>query len=115
MAAKPGRVTCLDYGLRWGIEAMFSDYKSRGFGLMQSQIQRPDRMEKLILIMAIAMYWAVSCGIEEEASSTPKPTSKKTPARSARSSNEACDSSKDTSRWPSSSRSSGEDGIYEGW
>ena len=28
MAAKPGRVTCLDYGLRWGIEAMFSDYKS---------------------------------------------------------------------------------------
>ena len=28
MAAKPGRTSCLDYGLRWGIEAMFSDYKS---------------------------------------------------------------------------------------
>ena len=25
MAAKPARVACLDYGLRWGIEAMFPD------------------------------------------------------------------------------------------
>ena len=79
MAAKPGRVTCLDYGLRWGIEAMFSDYKSRGFGLMQSQIQRPDRLEKLILIMTIAMYWAVSCGLAEDAASPPDPASKKRP------------------------------------
>ena len=46
---------------------------------MQSQIQRPDRLEKLILIMAIAMYWAVSCGIEEDAASPPNPTSKKRP------------------------------------
>ena len=114
MAAKPGRVACLDYGLRWGIEAMFSDYKSRGFGLMQSPIQRPDRLEKLILIMAIAMYWAVSCGLAEEAASNPNPTSKKTPVPSARSSNEACGSSKDTSPWPSGFRSSGDGGIYEG-
>ena len=34
---------------------------------MQSQIQRPDRLEKLILIMAIAMFWAVSCGLAEDA------------------------------------------------
>ena len=46
---------------------------------MQSQIQRPDRLEKLILIMAIAMYWAVSCGLAEEAASNPNPTSKKRP------------------------------------
>jgi hypothetical protein len=115
MAAKPGRVACLDYGLRWGIEAMFSDYKSRGFGLMQSQIQRPDRLEKLILIMAIAMYWAVSCGLEEEVASNPNPSSKKPPAHSARSSNSACGSSKDTSRWPSGFRNSGANGVYEGW
>ena len=115
MAAKPGRVACLDYGLRWGIEAMFSDYKSRGFGLMQSQIQRPDRLEKLILIMAIAMYWAVSCGLAEEAASNPNPASKKTPAPSVRSSNEACGSSKGTSLSPSGFRSCGDDGIYEGW
>ena len=28
----------LDYGLRWGIEAMFTDFKSRGFGLEDSQL-----------------------------------------------------------------------------
>ena len=115
MGAKPGRVACLDYGLRWGIEAMFSDYKSRGFGLMQSQIQRPDRLEKLILIMTIAMYWAVSCGLEEEAAPKPNPSSKKPPAHSARSSNSAYGSSKGTSHWPSGFRNSGDNGIYEGW
>ena len=44
--------------MRWGIEALFSDFKSRGFGLMQSQIKKPDRLERLILVMSIALYWA---------------------------------------------------------
>ena len=62
MDAKPSRYTVLDYGMRWGIETMFSDFKSRGFGLMQSQIKKPERLERLILVMSIALYWAVSCG-----------------------------------------------------
>ncbi len=66
MDAKPGKYTVLDYGMRWGIEPLFSDFKSRGFGLMKSHIQKPDRLEKLILIMTIAMYWAVSCGAVEQ-------------------------------------------------
>lgn len=56
-----GRVR--DYGMRWGIENMFSDLKSRGFGLMDSKIQRPERLEKMILIMTIALHWAVSSGM----------------------------------------------------
>ncbi len=32
MDARPGKYTTLDYRLRWGIEPMFSDFKSRGFG-----------------------------------------------------------------------------------
>lgn len=52
-----------DYGLRWGIEAMFSDFKSRGFGLEDSHIQRADRMDRLILVMALALFWAVSTGM----------------------------------------------------
>ena len=44
---------------------MFSDFKSRGFGLTQSHIEKPERVERLILVMAIAMYWAVSCGAAE--------------------------------------------------
>lgn len=66
MDASPSTYTTLDYGMRWGIENMFSDFKSRGFGLMQSQIQKPDRMERLILIMSLALYWATSCGMFAE-------------------------------------------------
>jgi len=67
MDAPPSTYTALDYGMRWGIENMFSDFKSRGFGLMQSQIQKPDRVDRLILIMSIALYWAASCGMFAEA------------------------------------------------
>lgn len=66
MDAKPSQYTVLDYGMRWGIEAMFSDFKTRGFGIAQSQIKKPDRLERLILVMAIAMYWAVSAGAADE-------------------------------------------------
>jgi hypothetical protein len=62
MDASPGRYTTLDYGMRWGSENMFSDFKSRGFGLTQSHIQKPERLERLILVMSIALYWAVSSG-----------------------------------------------------
>lgn len=63
MDARPSRHTVMDYGMRWGIESMFSDFKSRGFRLMLSQIERPGRLAGLILIMTIAMHWAVSCGM----------------------------------------------------
>ena len=66
MDAHPSQYTVLDYGMRWGIENMFSDFKSRGFGLMQSHIQKPERLERLILIMSIALYWAISCGMFAE-------------------------------------------------
>jgi hypothetical protein len=56
-----------DYGLRWGIEAMFSDFKTRGFGLEDSQLQHPDRLARLILVMALALHWAVSTGMWETA------------------------------------------------
>lgn len=67
MDAVPSTYTTLDYGMRWGIENMFSDFKSRGFGLMESHIQKPDRLDRLILIMSLALYWAVSCGMFAEA------------------------------------------------
>jgi len=67
MDAVPSAYTTLDYGMRWGIENMFSDFKSRGFGLMESHIQKPGRLERLILIMSLALYWAVSCGMFAEA------------------------------------------------
>jgi hypothetical protein len=40
----PGYVTTLDYTARLGIEPMFSDFKSRGFGLEQSQLRTPEEL-----------------------------------------------------------------------
>tara|TARA_B100001173_G_scaffold304990_1_gene309790 strand:- start:19 stop:1113 length:1095 start_codon:yes stop_codon:yes gene_type:complete len=66
MSVSPSEYKILDYGMRWSIEAMFSDFKTRGFGITQSQIKKPDRLARLILVLAIAMYWAVSTGATEE-------------------------------------------------
>jgi Transposase DDE domain len=70
MDANPSQYTVLDYAMRWGIETMFSDFKSRGFGLTHSHIHKPDRLERLILIMSIALYWAISCGMFAEHQAT---------------------------------------------
>lgn len=63
LSERPSAHRALDYGLRWGIEAMFSDLKSRGFDLESSQLRKADRIERLLLGLAIAMYWAVSTGM----------------------------------------------------
>jgi hypothetical protein len=40
MSEPPTVYRAYDYGL-WGIEAMFSDFTSRGFGLEDSRLRRP--------------------------------------------------------------------------
>src|ERR1700761_1994948 len=62
MNAIASKTTVLDYGLRWSIETLFSDYKTRGFGLEDTHLQRPDRISRLLLVMAIALYWATING-----------------------------------------------------
>lgn len=63
LSETPSAARAFDYGLRWGIEAMFSDFKSRGFTLESSQLRRADRIDRLLLGLAIAAYWAVSTGM----------------------------------------------------
>src|SRR3954470_9222711 len=46
---------------------LFSDFKSRGFGLEDSQIRLPGRLDRLILVMALALFWAVSTGMWDAA------------------------------------------------
>ena len=46
---------------------MFSDFKTRGFGLEDGPIQRPERMARLIPVMALALFWAVSTGMWDAA------------------------------------------------
>src|SRR3954470_15700717 len=49
------------------IEPLFSDFKSRGFGLEDSQIRLPGRLDRLILVMALALFWAGSTGMWDAA------------------------------------------------
>ncbi len=78
MDEAPTSYKTLDYGLRWGIEAMFSDFRTRGFGLEDTQIRHPDRLERLILVMALALYWAVSTGMWD-ATKNPPPAENNSP------------------------------------
>jgi hypothetical protein len=64
MDCKPSKYKTLDYGMRWGIESLFSDFKSRGFGITKTHLKHPDRIERLILVLTIALYWAVSTGMK---------------------------------------------------
>lgn len=76
MDFKPSRAKVLDYSSRWCIEPMFSDFKSRGFGLEETRLQDVKRLDSMLLIMALAMYWCVSFG-HDEAMNNPTPTEKK--------------------------------------
>lgn len=69
MDCKPSKYKTLDYGMRWGIEPMFSDFKSRGFCITKTRLKHEDRIEKLILILTIALYWAVSTGMKPKINS----------------------------------------------
>lgn len=88
MSERPGYLKTLDYNQRWGIEPMFSDLKSRGFSINDTQIRYPDRLERLILVMALALYWAVSTGLWD-AVHHPLPAEKKTQTSRPKSSPEA--------------------------
>jgi hypothetical protein len=62
MDAVLSRTTTLDYGLRWSIEPMFADFKSRGFRFQDTHLQRPERISRLLLVLTIAMTWATANG-----------------------------------------------------
>jgi hypothetical protein len=76
MSDEPGYLRTLDYAGRWGIEPMFSDFKSRGFGIEDTQLRYADRLDRLILVMALALYVAVSTG-QWDAVHHPTPGEKK--------------------------------------
>jgi hypothetical protein len=63
------------YAARWAIEPMFSDFKGRGFDLESSQLWHADRLERLVLVMALAMYWCVRVG-QDDALVRPTPLEK---------------------------------------
>ena len=76
MDCAPNRAAVRDYGSRWGIEPLFSDFKSRGFDLEATQLRAPDRLDRLLLLMALALHWCVRAG-QDDARDHPTPLEKK--------------------------------------
>lgn len=52
----------IEYGERWRIEEMFESVKTRGFYLESTRICEPERLRRLIAIIALAFIWAVRVG-----------------------------------------------------
>src|SRR6185295_19371731 len=72
LAAGPAQISHL-YGRRMSIEELFRDQKNKrnGWGLRNTKITQADRLDRLLLILAIA--YLLLCGIGLIAQQTRKP------------------------------------------
>ena len=52
-----------DYRLRWGIETLFAALKTRGFNLESTHFRHPERLSKLVALLALAFCWAMLTGL----------------------------------------------------
>ena len=54
-----------DYRLRWRVESTFEDLKSRGWDWEESHVRRLDRVDRLLLVLFLLVWWlahlAASC------------------------------------------------------
>jgi len=70
------------YKRRWEIETLFGCLKTRGFRMEDTHITDPDKIEKLIFVLAIAFCWAYRAG---DIQAQKEPIQIKTHGRKARS------------------------------
>ena len=71
-----GRMAAPGHAARRSIGPMFPDFKGRGFDLGDSQLEHAGRLERLILVMSLAMHWRVRVG-RDDALNSPTPPEKK--------------------------------------
>ena len=57
-SAHPADRAIADYAKRWEIETLFGCMKTRGFCLEQTHLTEPERLRKLIALLALAFCWA---------------------------------------------------------
>lgn len=61
-APQPASEALSDYGRRWEIETLFGCLKSRGFRLEETHVTDPERLKKLMALLALTFCWAVVAG-----------------------------------------------------
>ncbi|MCS3705879.1 hypothetical protein GGP62_000854 [Salinibacter ruber] len=55
------------YRKRWEIETLFAALKSRGFGLEDTHMTEPDRIRKLLGVLAVTYSWTRLIGLDRKA------------------------------------------------
>lgn len=55
------------YRRRWEIETLFSCLKTRGFRMEDTHMTAPERIEKLLFVLAIAFCWSYKLGVIKDA------------------------------------------------
>jgi len=48
-----------DYRLRWRVESTFQDLKSRGWDWEESHVRRLDRVDRMLFILFLMVWWLV--------------------------------------------------------
>jgi hypothetical protein len=71
------RIITGNYIIHNQLVSFYTGSKSRGFQLGDTHLRAPDRLDRLLLLMALAMYWCVRVG-QAEARDHPTPYGKKT-------------------------------------
>jgi hypothetical protein len=61
-SARPTEKAIAEYAKRWEIETLFGCMKSRGFCLEQTHVTDPQRLKKLVALLALAFCWAHMIG-----------------------------------------------------
>lgn len=51
------------YQKRWSIETMFQDFKGQGFHIEETHIPIPERIVKMVYLVAVAYAWCIHLGI----------------------------------------------------
>ena len=71
------------YRRRWEIETLFAALKSRGFNLERTRLTRPERVERLLGLLALAFSWSHLIGEKRaQRHGTPRQLAHGRPARS---------------------------------
>ncbi len=65
-----------DYSRRWGIETLFGCLKSRGFEIESTHMTEPEKMDKLMAIMALTFLWCMVAGHWKYGEADQKPLNK---------------------------------------
>lgn len=52
-----------NYRKRWSIETMFQDFKGQGFNIEDTHIPTPERIVKMIYLVAVAYAWCIHIGM----------------------------------------------------